>query len=48
VKEKAISSEHSIARVKRTLAKAEGRGTVRSARVWIACLKWLGRWGTRK
>jgi hypothetical protein len=42
-----ISSEHSINRVKRTLARAERYTTRRAAQVRIACLKWLGRWGSK-
>ena len=40
-----ISEEHSINRVKRSLERASGIRTPREARHWIACLKWLGRWG---
>ena len=44
-KESTISDWHSINRVKRALAAAEGRRTVRAYRLRIECLKWLGRWG---
>lgn len=41
-----ISDKHSINRVKRAMANAERhRGTVRAARLYIACRKWLGTWG---
>lgn len=42
-----ISDEHSINRVKRTMAKAEGVhfNKRRAARLYIDCRKWLGTWG---
>jgi len=42
-----IAEKHSINRVKRAMAAAERyRGTVRAARLYIACRQWLGTWGS--